>query len=153
MTIQHFIIQLIMSYIASATFGIIFHVPKNTIIQCGFVGMMGWGLYYTLVSTGTDAVVATLAAAFIVTFISHLFAKLFKTPIIVFNVSGIIPLVPGGLAYDSMRSFVEGDYNMAVQLAARAFLLSGAIAMGLLISEVINQVFKKKRPQIDVDQQ
>ncbi|MFS0840946.1 threonine/serine exporter family protein [Paenibacillus sp. 1P03SA] len=137
------IAQLVTSYIASAAFGIIFNVPRNTLIQCGFVGMMGWLVYVALVRNDTNAIVATLAAAFFVTVISRVFARVYKTPIIVFSVAGIIPLVPGGMAYDAMRSFVENDYNLAVQLAAKAFMISGSIAAGLIFSEVMNQLFKR----------
>ncbi|MBV6715705.1 threonine/serine exporter family protein [Paenibacillus chitinolyticus] len=139
------IAQLVTSYIASAAFGIIFNVPRNTLIQCGFVGMMGWLVYVVLVRSDTNAIVATLAAAFFVTVISRVFARLYKTPIIVFSVAGIIPLVPGGMAYDAMRSFVENDYNLAVQLAAKAFMISGSIAAGLIFSEVMNQLFKRPK--------
>lgn len=137
------IAQLLTSFIASAAFGIIFNVPKKSLIQCGFVGMVGWMLYYALVETDFDSVFATLAAAFLVALISQTFAKLYKTPIIIFNVSGIIPLVPGGMAYDAMRHFVSNDYSTAVQLAAKVLMLSGAIAMGIVFSEVMNQVVKK----------
>lgn len=137
------IVQLLTSFIASAAFGILFNVPKKSLIKCGFVGMIGWFFYIILVRYEYDAVVASLIAAFIIAVISQIFARMYKTPIIIFSVSGIIPLVPGGLAYDAMRKFVENDYNMAIQLAAKAFMISGAIAVGLVISEVLNQLIHK----------
>ncbi len=79
--------------------------------------------------------------------ISQFFAKWYKTPMIIFSVAGIIPLVPGGLSYDAMRKFVENDYNQATQLAAKVFMISGAIAMGLVLAEVINQVVKQSTIQ------
>lgn len=135
--------QLLTSFIASAAFGILFNVPKKSLIKCGLVGMTGWFFYVVLVRHDYDAVVASLIAAFIIAVISQIFAKMYKTPIIIFSVSGIIPLVPGGLAYDAMRKFVENDYNLAIQLAAKAFMISGAIAVGLVISEVLNQLVRK----------
>ncbi|WP_177201316.1 threonine/serine exporter family protein [Peribacillus sp. B-H-3] len=140
--------QLITSFIASASFGIIFNVPKNSIVKCGLVGMIGWLLYYALVENSVNSVIATLAAAFLVAVISLVFAKAYKTPIIIFSVSGIIPLVPGGMAYDAMRHFVQNDYNVAIQLAAKAFMLSGAIAMGLMFAEVMNQVYIKYNKRV-----
>ncbi|MCL6457155.1 MAG: threonine/serine exporter family protein [Gorillibacterium sp.] len=137
------IVQLVTSFIASAAFGIIFHVPRRVLLQCGLVGMMGWAVYFIMAEAHYDTVVATLAASFIVALVSQICAKLFKMPIIVFSVSGIIPLVPGGLAYDAMRSLAEGDYSLTAQFATKAFMLSGAIAIGLLFSEVTNQLFKK----------
>lgn len=138
--------HLITSFIASAAFGIIFNVPKKALLKCGFVGMVGWFIYIMLETVfGVDMIVATLVAAFFIAIISQTFAKFYKTPMIVFNVSGIIPLVPGGMAYDAMRHIVENDYNMAVQLAAKAFMVSGSIAIGLVFSEVINQMIKRSK--------
>jgi uncharacterized membrane protein YjjB (DUF3815 family) len=137
--------QLLTSFISAAAFGIIFNAPRESLWKCGFAGMVGWGLYIILVTHHVDVVAATLIASIFVAVISQLFAKLYKTPIIVFNVGGIIPLVPGGLAYDAMRNVVENDYNTAIQLAAKAFMISGAIAMGLVFSEVINQVIRRSR--------
>ncbi|WP_139995603.1 threonine/serine exporter family protein [Paenibacillus paridis] len=135
--------QLFTSFIASAAFGLIFNVPKRTLAHCGAVGMIGWLIYICCTQLELDAIPATLIAAFVVTVISQLFSKLYKTPIIVFSVSGIIPLVPGGLAYDAMRNVVLDHYDIAVQLAVKAFMISGAIAIGLVFSEVINQIIRK----------
>jgi uncharacterized membrane protein YjjB (DUF3815 family) len=138
--------QLITSFIASAGFGLLFNVPRNTVIQGGLSGMTGWICYFTLVEKGVDSVVASVIASVIIGVIGQFFAKRYKTPVIIFNVAGIIPLVPGGLAYDAMRHFVVNDYNFALQLAAKAFLISGAIAAGIVLSEVLNQFILKTKP-------
>jgi uncharacterized membrane protein YjjB (DUF3815 family) len=135
--------QLITSFIATSAFGIIFNAPKHSLIKCGLIGMGGWAIYYILNDVFGDAVLATLTAALFIGVISHVLAKIYKTPVIIFSVAGMIPLVPGGLAYDAMRNFVENDYYPALQLAAKAFMISGAIAFGLVFSEVINQVIRK----------
>lgn len=134
--------QLLVSFLAAAGFAIIFNVPKQVLFQCGFVGMVGWFVYRLLLIFETDAVVATLAASIVVAVISQIFAKWFRTPIIIFNVSGIIPLVPGGLAYDAMRLLVESKYELAIPAATRVFMISGAIALGLVFSEIINQMIR-----------
>lgn len=137
--------QLLTSFIASAAFGIIFNIPKRLLINCGFVGMAGWIIYFLFAEQRIDDVVATFIASFFVAMISSIFARIYKTPVTIFSVSGIIPLVPGGLAYEAMRHVILNDYNMAISLAAKAFMISGAIAMGLVFSEVINQLAKQKR--------
>ncbi|MNO58851.1 hypothetical protein D3C76_494240 [compost metagenome] len=136
------ILHLITSFIASGAFSILFNAPRRTLLHCGLVGMLGW-IAYILLDNRMDAIFSTVAATLIVGIISQLFAKLFKKPVIIFSVSGIIPLVPGGLAYDAMRNFVINEYNVAIQLAAQAFLISGSIAIGLVISEVLNQLLHK----------
>ncbi|OKP95495.1 threonine/serine exporter family protein [Paenibacillus sp. P46E] len=137
------ILQLITSFIAAATFCILFNAPVRALIQCGFAGMVGWMLYLQL-DERWDTVVATFAATVVVGVISQIFARIYKMPVIIFSVGGIIPLVPGGLAYDAMRKFVENDNNLAIQFAVQALLLSGAIATGLVLSEVLGQMFRRK---------
>ncbi|THE13822.1 threonine/serine exporter [Bacillus timonensis] len=140
--------HLVTSLIASSTFGIIFNVPKKSLLKCGLVGMIGWMLYISLFLRGVDAVYATLAASVLVAIISHIFAKVYKNPVIIYSIVGIIPLVPGGISYDAMRNFVENDYSTALPLAARAFMISGAIAFGLVISEVLNQLIIRRRKKV-----
>ena len=138
--------QLVTSFIATGAFGIIFNAPKESLVKCGLIGMGGWIIYYVTEDYSGDAVLATLGATLFVGIVSFILAKLYKTPVIIFSVAGIIPLVPGGLAYDAMRHFVENDYNSAIASAAKVLMLSGSIAFGLVFSEVINQVISKIRP-------
>ncbi|MGG3677103.1 threonine/serine exporter family protein [Heyndrickxia faecalis] len=143
--------QLLTSFFASAGFGILFNAPRKLLIQCGITGMIGWGIYFLFYLYEQNVVYGTFIAAFFVGVISQVFARFYKTPILIFTVGGIIPLVPGGLAYDAMRHFVQNDYNGAVSLAAKVLLLSVAIAIGLVASEVANQLIKKlpdKRPRM-----
>jgi uncharacterized membrane protein YjjB (DUF3815 family) len=136
------ILQLITSFIAAATFCILFNAPRRALLQCGIAGAVGWIVYLQL-ERGWDTVIATFGATVIVGVVSQIFARSFKMPVIIFSVGGIIPLVPGGMAYDAMRRFVEKDYTAAVQIATQAFLLSGAIAAGLVLSEVLGQMFRR----------
>ncbi len=97
---------------------------------------------------GVDSVAASLMASVIIGIIGQIFARIYKMPVIIFNVAGIIPLVPGGLAYDAMRHLVVNDYGMALQLGAKAFLISGGIAVGLITSEVLKRaIIPTKKPQ------
>jgi uncharacterized membrane protein YjjB (DUF3815 family) len=137
--------QLLLSFIASALFGVIFNIPKKLLINSGFVGMVGWMVYILFAEQHVNHVMATFIAAFFVAMLSNLFARLYKTPATIFSVSGIIPLVPGGTAFEAMRHVVLNDYNAAISLAAKAFMISGAIAMGLIFSEVVNQLIKRCR--------
>lgn len=138
--------QLITSFIASAAFVVIFNAQKSSLLQGGITGMVSWFVYYMMVNRGGyDSVAASLVASFFVAVISQLFSRIYKTPVIVFIIAGIIPLVPGGLAYETMRNFVENDYNTGVAFATKTLLISGAIALGLVFSEAINQVIRKSR--------
>lgn len=135
-----FILQAFVSFIATACFAVIFNAPTKAIPSCGLVGAVGWTIYYVVTDVGGDEVRASFIGAFIVSLVAHSFARNFRMPMIIFSVSGIIPLVPGSIAYNAMRSFMELDYTMGLQYGIRAFMVSGAIAMGLVFAEVIMQI-------------
>ncbi|MEK4228155.1 threonine/serine exporter family protein [Solibacillus sp. FSL H8-0538] len=135
-----YLLQALLSFLATACFGVVFNAPTKAIPYCGFVGAVGWMVYYVLFEYGLEEVQASFLGAFIVAIIAHLFARRYMMPMIVFSVSGIIPLVPGGIAYNTMRNIVELDYITGLQNGMRAFMISGAIAMGLVFAEVIMQL-------------
>lgn len=137
--------QWLTSFAASAGFGILFQAPRSSLVQCGLVGMFGWIVYRLCVGAGLHVIGSSMAGALVVAVLSQFCSKWFKTPFIVFSAAGIIPLVPGGLAYDAMRNVVENRYDVAVQLAAEAMMISGAIAMGLVFSEVARQTIRRVR--------
>ena len=141
-----YITQLILSFFATAGIGVIFNVPRKTLIYCGFVGVVGWMIYFILTEHGMDVVNASFFSAFIIAIVSHLYARRFKMPMIIFIVGGIIPLVPGGMAYNAMRNVVEDDYIQGLQYGLKAFLITGSIVIGLVFAEVLIQlIFRSVR--------
>ncbi|OLN23005.1 hypothetical protein BTO30_06390 [Domibacillus antri] len=143
--------NMLLSFLAAASFGVMFNVPKKLLVKCGTVGMAGWMVFFFLSEHAVDPLPSTVAAAFTVAVIGHVYARVYKTPVIIFTVAGIIPLVPGGTAYRAMRAFVQNDYENALSLAAKAFMISGSIALGLVLSDVFYQLIlrKKMRPEND----
>lgn len=138
--------QLIVSFIASTGFAVLFNVPYKSLWQCGSVGMLGWLVYIVLArSFSVNIVIATLIASIIVGVISQIFAKWFRTPIVIFNLAGIIPLVPGGLAYEAVRFVIINEYELAIAAFATVLMLAGAIALGLVVSEIVNHTIRNNR--------
>ena len=55
-------------------------------------------------------------------------------------VTGIIPLVPGGLAYDSTKNLVLLHFGKAINTMLEVTLIAGAIALGLLFADQISKI-------------
>lgn len=134
------------SFFATMAFGVLFNVPRKTLLSGGLVGMIGWAIYVTLtVEMKTNPVPATLLAAFSVATISQFLARRQKMPVTVFSISGIIPLVPGGMAYNTIRHFIENNYTEGARLGSITLLLAGSIAFGLIFSGVITETFSRRK--------
>lgn len=137
------------SFFSAMAFGVLFNVPRKALIQGGFVGMLGWVIYIILYQKlYMNLVTATLIAAFSVATVSQFLARFHKMPVTAFSIAGIIPLVPGGMAYDTMRHFIDSDYAEGFRLGSVTLLLAGAIAFGLIFSGVITETFKRGKNDI-----
>ncbi len=134
------VIQAIISLIIAISYAVIFNAPRKKLLACGVVGMSGWMIFSSFSLFSGDAVQASFAGAFVVALAAHILSKRFRMPMIIFSVPGIILIVPGGLAYNAMRHIVENDYLTAISFASKAFMTSGAIAMGLVFAEVLMQL-------------
>lgn len=141
---MNYLVHIIISFISTVGFGIIFNVPKKELVRCGIVGTVSWMIYYSLYMHHMSVVIATGVAAFAVAIISQVFAIKYRVPVIIFIAGGIIPLVPGGVAYNAMKSFVENDYLLAVSYTTNTAMLAGTIALGIVFAEVVNQVIRER---------
>jgi uncharacterized membrane protein YjjB (DUF3815 family) len=134
------------SFFATMGFGVLFNIPRKSLIACGFVGMLGWTVYVTLTANiNINLIPATLVASFTVATASQILARYYKMPVTVFSISGVIPLVPGGMAYETIRHFIENDYTEGVRLGTITLLIAGSIAFGLIFSGVITESFSRKK--------
>jgi Uncharacterized conserved protein len=140
-----FVIHFGSSFITALGFSILYNIPRKTIIPAGITGAIGWTIYFFLtVYFSIEEFLATIIASFFIAFASQIFARKFKTPVIIFTLPGLIPLVPGGLAYNMMRAFVEGNTNLGFEYATDTFLTAGALALGLSINGALFQLFSSR---------
>ena len=86
-----------------STFSIIFNAPKRLLLACGFVGALAWTIYQYTVDMDLGKVGAAFLGSLILGLLSHVMSRRYKRPVIIFIVPGIIPLVPGGTAYEATR--------------------------------------------------
>ena len=139
-------IQLFGSCLITALwFSVLYNIPRRTIVPAGFTGGVGWTVYFFLTTyLSTQGFLATIIASFCIAFASQIFARRLRAPVIVFTLPGLIPLVPGGMAYNMMRAFVEGETLLGFQFATNTFLTAGALALGLSINGAFFQLISSR---------
>lgn len=133
MTDMPLYLHFIYSFIATVGFSIFLNAPKSTLISSGFVGGLGWSVFYYLVKLSGNDIFANFIAALLVSYISEILARRLKQPAIVFTIPGIIPLVPGLGMYNTMLYLVQHDYNNAIAKGADVLFVGGAISLGILV--------------------
>ena len=68
---------------------------------------------------------------------------MFRVPVLIIAVPGIIPLVPGAGAYSTMLALVKGDYIGALTIGTETLFAAGAIAVGIALATVPLRLVRK----------
>jgi uncharacterized membrane protein YjjB (DUF3815 family) len=68
---------------------------------------------------------------------AEIFARIKKTPITVYIVGGIIPMVPGGTIYYAMKNFLLGNMEEFGNKMIYMIKIGGAIALGIALAHAV----------------
>lgn len=132
-----FIIRLISSAIGTAAFSVIFNVRVRHLPYACVCGTVTYAIYYVCVFFESSVFAAAfLAAAFTAVF-AELCARLRRAPASVFLIPGVIPIVPGGDLYNSMRCLLSQDIGGAYGYMSAALKIGIGIAGGIVAVSVI----------------
>lgn len=135
------IIQVISAFFATYLFSVIFNISRKQLLFCGINGALGW-FVYLIVLPMNSVVLSTFLGALAVRILSQIFAKIRKTPVTVFLIAGIIPLVPGAVLYKAVYSMALGDYEQFSLYGIQSIKLAGAIAVAMVL---VSSTFRPKR--------
>ena len=127
------LLQIISAFIATAAFSVLFYLPKKYIIHSGMTGAFGWLIYLFSLELMDDKVLSTLAANLLVALASHILARIYKTPVTMFLIPGVIPFVPGAGMYQIVTGIVEGNVERTSYFFFETLQIAGAIALGIFI--------------------
>ena len=137
------LVQVIGAFIAVIAVAITFGVPKKFLEYTGLVGAVGWLVYLLLKNTGCSTVVSMFFAALIVALISHSFARIMKTPVTLFLIAGILPLVPGIGMYRIVYNLITNNNSLAGFYFSETMQIAGMIALAIFIMDTIFRIFQK----------
>jgi uncharacterized membrane protein YjjB (DUF3815 family) len=125
---------------------VIYDAPKKLFIPAGFAGAMGYMVYFVLTeSFHMDSIYTSLLGSLTLGLLSHIMSRIFKAPVVIFMIPGIIPLVPGSIAYRATQQLVTLQFTDATNTFIRAILVAGAIALGLLISDQLSKTLNIRK--------
>jgi len=141
------IAQVVLSFLATVSFAVLFHVPRQQYIYCGLTGVCGWLCHLLVTSSGGSVVLAALVAAVTLTFVSRIFAVLRKMPVTIFLVCGIFPIVPGAGIYYTAYYIMMNENALALAKGMETLKIAAAISLGIaLVISLPYRLFSKNKP-------
>lgn len=137
------IIKVIGAFLAIVAFAVLIEIPKRYLWRAGIVGAVGWLVYMLAEGRGANEVFASFLSAFAIAFVSHVFARVFKTPVTVFLIAGILPTVPGVGMYRIVYYLIQKNPEMSSYYLVTTLEIAGVIALALFIVDAIFRVFQR----------
>ena len=123
--------QFFLAGLGTLSFAILFACPRRCLPYCALVGAVGWLWYELLTLLGADAATASLLAVIPLTILTRVFAITQKTPVTVFLLTGIFPLVPGAGIYYTAYYFIQNENALALAKGISTFKIAVALAIGI----------------------
>lgn len=131
--------------IASMCFGFLFNIRGKNIIIASIGGGVSWFVYLFALSYHNTPTVALFLGAVSVAIYAEIMARIFKAPVTVFVICGIIPLVPGNGMYYTMYEIINGNSQNAVNWCLQTLLSAGAIAIAIVMVSSITKLITVKK--------
>ena len=98
--------------IATMAFAVLFQAPKKIVLIDGVIGAIGWVVFiYLRHELGYTSFVSNFCATISLALASELSSRIFKQPVTVFVIPGIVPLVPGLGIYQGMFAIINNEYG------------------------------------------
>lgn len=138
------LIQFGFSYISTVAFAICINVPRRGLNFAGLAGMIGWMVYWLLIQAHMSIMLGNLLGAFAIGIAGVLFARYKKMPVIMFNIPGLVPLVPGATAYEAVRALVSADLDQGIRLLVQVILVAGSIAVGFMFAQLFSEITRPR---------
>ena len=140
------LVSIFFSYIATTAFAVLFNAPKRTLIPVGLIGAVGWSVYLLMRDYFSySSPLSIFCGTVVLSLMSELFARIYKQPVTLFTIPGIVPLVPGLPIYQGMYYMIMSAYSIGIEKLIKASLEASAISLGILLVSGLFRVFKVRR--------
>lgn len=143
------ILNSIYSLIASLGFGILFNIRGKKLIFAGIGGGIAWFVYELCVLAGLSDITSLFIGSVALSIYGEVAARILKSPVTIFVICALIPLVPGKGMYNTLLASVQGDVYLSLEIGLHTILSAGAIAIGIMlvstISKFLNHLIQKSK--------
>ena len=125
---------IILSFAGSLLPAVVLNVEKRLLLWAGLIGSAGFTTAYILSPNGIAlGIMQVFIGAAVVGLLSEIASRSAHAPAINFCIPGIIPLVPGSVAYQAMQKIMLGEYATAASLAFTTVGMTFSIAFGIML--------------------
>ena len=134
------IIPILMAAIGSVSFGMFFGIISQKLILSALGGALTWTVYLAAMHFDINEPICYALAAAAGTLFAEIFARFVKTPVTLFIITSVIPLVPGGALYYTMLGLLQGNHETFLMKGSYTLSAAGAMALGMFSATMLFRI-------------
>ncbi|HEY7972401.1 MAG TPA: threonine/serine exporter family protein, partial [Xanthobacteraceae bacterium] len=127
------------SFAGGCGFAILYNSTHRTVLTVGCLALVGNELRLALHDAGMQLALATFLGALTVGLLASAARPWLREPRIALTVPGIIIMVPGTYAFQTVVLLDEGNVLAALRAASLGAFVVGAMALGLAAARLVSQ--------------
>lgn len=139
--ILQYILNAIFSAIPAVGFGMVFNVPKDSLMKCAYGGAIAYCTREFFMDIGFALELATFFASSIVGMVALYWSRKYIVPRPVYTIASIIPLLPGNPAFSAIINLINMNAHgvtpeliaMFVDNSLKTIIVLGGIGFGLAL--------------------
>lgn len=139
--ILQYILNAIFAAIPAIGFGMVFNVPKHTLLYCGIGGAITYTTRYILLDLNISIELATFFASTVIGIVALYWSRKFVIPRPVYTIAAIIPLLPGTYAFTAMINLIDMNahgvtpelISLFIENSLKSIIILGGIGFGLAL--------------------
>ena len=146
------LLQILMATLGALGFSILFQLRGWKLILAAVGGGSSWALFLVLAPFILGEFTRYFISAFFVALYAEILARCIKTPATTFLIPCIIPHIPGGALYHTMRYALLKEWNTCFQQAFHTVMLALGLALGIVavlsilnVADAIKRSIAKKK--------
>ena len=140
MILDKWIIPILMAAIGSVTFGMFFGIYTKKLIFSALGGALTWGVYLIGMHFHINEPICYALGAACGTLFAEILARFVKTPVTLFIITSVIPLVPGGALYYTMLGLLQGNQEVFLLKGSYTLSAAGAMALGMFAATMLFKI-------------
>jgi len=143
------ILNSVYAMLSTLSFGILFNIRGKNLIFASIGGGVGWLFLLVLQQKfKLSPNFSLFAASIIIGIYSEIMARIFKSPVTIFAVCAIIPMVPGNGMYYTLYESVNGNVAKALSTGIQTLASAGVIATGIVLVSSVAKIINSRKATI-----
>lgn len=137
--------QILGAFVAITGISYTLEIPRKYLILSGGIAASGWLVYLLVLEAGQSIYLSNFIAAVMISILAQILARILKTPVTVFQIAGIMPLVPGAGMYRVVYSMIYADNSLVSYYLSQTLQIAGVISIAIFLVDAVFRLFVQRK--------